>query len=86
MNLLPEVRGHCRGEPAIVIPSGSLALSEVERAEQALIIDLPRSRIDRESKKQTVRDVSTPLDMTETIPRAEWTSEYSFQFFVRLAA
>ena len=86
MNLLPEMRGHCRGQPAFVIPSGSLALSEVEPAEEALIIDLPRSRIDRESKKQTVRDVSTPLDMTETIPRAEWTSEYSFQFFVTLAA
>ena len=86
MNLLPEVRGHCRGQPAFVIPSGSLALREVEPAEEALIIDLPRSRIDRESKKQTVRDVSTPLDMTETIPRAEWTSEYSFQFCVRLAA
>jgi len=61
MNLLPEVRGHCRGQPAFVIPRGSLALSEVEPAEEALIIDLPRSRIDRESKKQTVRDISTPL-------------------------
>jgi hypothetical protein len=50
MNLLPEVRGHCRGQPAFVIPSGSLALSEVEPAEEALIIDLPRSRIDRQSK------------------------------------
>jgi hypothetical protein len=29
-NLLPEVRGHCRGQPAFVIPSGSLALSEAE--------------------------------------------------------
>jgi hypothetical protein len=86
MNLLPEVRGHCRGQPAFVIPSGSLALREVEPAQEALIIDLPRSRIDRESKKQTVKDVSTPLDMTETIPRAEWSSEYSFQFSVRLAA
>jgi hypothetical protein len=46
MNLLPEVRGHCRGQPAFVIPSGSLALSEVEPAEEALIIDLPRSRIE----------------------------------------
>jgi len=32
MNLLPEMRGHCRGQPAFVIPSGSLALSEVEPA------------------------------------------------------
>jgi hypothetical protein len=45
------VRGNCRGQPAFVIRSGSLALSEVEPAEEALIIDLPRSRIDPESTK-----------------------------------
>ncbi len=37
----------------IVIPSESLALSEVERVEESLT-----------ANQKTIRDVSTPLDMT----------------------